>query len=63
MKVQEKCGNTEGREARLYSLFLRYEKKAKKGVEQGHLFFNSQQIIQHASLMAKFHLENEQESV
>jgi hypothetical protein len=44
---------------KLYKLFLRYEKRAIKGVQDGHLFFSADQIIEFAGKMARWHLETE----
>jgi hypothetical protein len=46
---------------RLYKLFRRYETRAIQGVKDGHLFFNQEQIIQHAGKMAMWHLKTEAE--
>jgi hypothetical protein len=46
---------------RLYKLFRRYEARTWKGVENGHLFFNADQIIKHAGKMARWHLKMEEQ--
>lgn len=44
---------------RLYKLFLRYEERTRQGVADGFLFFNEDQVIQHAGKLAHWHLESE----
>ena len=59
--VVEKLHSEQDGSDRFHKLFRRYEARTRKGVADGYLFFNDDQIIEHTIKMALWHLKMEQE--